>query len=87
MTDEIPNQKIKVKIEPAKPLAYRWLNMDTQEFLKSGELLAAEFKGIKHLVRMIPALPQYNQILCAAGTREFTAHEAVQTCRKLTGVI
>ena len=79
--------KIKIKIEAAKPISYRWLNMDTQEFLKSGEILAAEFKGIRHLVRMIPALPEYNQILCAAGTKEFTAREAVQTCRKLTGVI
>jgi hypothetical protein len=75
------------KEQASKPLQYKFLNMDSQEFLATGEMLAAEFKGKRHLVRMIPALPEYNQILCAAGTREFTAREAVTTCRKLTGVI
>ncbi len=89
MSDEKKTRvKHTVKIEQASKLIdYRWLNMDTQEFLESGEILAAEFKGKRHLVRMIPALPQFNQILCAAGTREFTAQEAVMTCRKMTGVI
>lgn len=86
MSDEI-GKSYKVKVEQKPPPTYKYLNMDSQEFVKSNAVFAAEFRGKRHLLRVIPSAQEYNQILVAAGMNEFSARQAVATCRKLTGVI
>jgi hypothetical protein len=70
------------KSEAEKPISYRYLNMNTREFVASNADFAKAFRGKKHMLRVIPST-EYAQILVAAGISEFSEREAINMCNKL----
>ncbi len=70
------------KGEAEKPISYRYLNMNTREFVASNADFAKAFRGKKHMLRVIPST-EYAQILVAAGESEFSEQEAIMMCTKL----
>lgn len=70
------------KIDPEAKISYRYLNMNTREFVESNADFARAFRGKKHMLRVIPSL-EYPQILVAAGSSEFSEREAIMMCTKL----
>ncbi len=68
------------KAEPK--ISYRYLNMNSREFVESNAVFAKAFRGKKHMLRIIPS-EEYPQILVAAGSFEFSEREAIMMCTKL----
>jgi len=69
------------KKDAEKPISYRYLNMNTREFVSSNADFAESFRGKKHMLRVIPN--EEGQILVAAGASEFSEREAIMMCNKL----
>ena len=70
------------KKKAEKSISYRYLNMNTREFVASNADFAEAFRGKKHLLRVIPS-PEHTHILVAAGISEFSEREAIMMCNKL----
>lgn len=71
-----------MKKKPPPKISYRYLNMNTREFVASNADFAKAFRGKKHMLRVIPS-EEYPQILVAAGSFEFSEREAIMMCTKL----
>lgn len=71
-----------MKKKAEKSISYRYLNMNSREFVASNADFAKAFRGKKHLVRVIPN-EELGQILVAAGASEFSEREAIMMCNKL----
>lgn len=71
-----------MKKKPDPKISYRYLNMNTREFVASNADFAEAFRGKKHMLRVIPS-EEYPQILVAAGSFEFSEREAIMMCTKL----
>lgn len=69
---------------PEDPIDYRYLNIDTQIFVKSLAVLTKQI-GVSGEVR---AIPNYNhsQVVVAASKNHFTETAAIILCRRLSGV-
>lgn len=67
-------------------IEYRYLNIDTEQFVSSQSELALQV-GPGSLLRAIPADLKFNQVLIVGGKREYTEREAVYICRKLSGLL
>lgn len=79
MTDNITISK-----DESRLIEYIYLNMDTKEFKKDQiELIQSVPRG-----SLIRAIPNYknNQVLIASSRKHFKEFEAIQLCRKLTGL-
>lgn len=66
------------------PIDYRFLNIDTEEFVSSQEELERQL-GAHCLLRAIPNW-EYNQVLIAGGRRDFSKSAAIITSRRISGV-
>lgn len=62
---------------------YRFLNMDTCEFVDTQETLSAQLRT-GSLLRAIPS-QKHAQVVIAGGSRHFTEADVVHLCRKLSG--
>lgn len=71
-----------MKKKPEPKISYRYLNMNSREFVESNAVFAKAFRGKKHMLRIIPN-EEYHQILVAAGSFEFSEREAIMMCTKL----
>jgi len=71
---------------PVMPLTYRYLNMNSLEFVDSNAAFVKAFQGTNHLVRVM-SVEEYGQVLVAAGSHEFSEQQALYECRRLTGVL
>ena len=67
-----------------KLIKYRYLNMDTEKFYPDGSTLI-ESVGKSGLHRAIPNYTN-SQVLYAASNKHFEEIDAIQLCRKLSGL-
>ncbi len=71
---------------PNTPIDYRYLNMDTERFTDSNEMLIVEL-GVGALIKSFPSSPEYNQVLIAGGQKPFSDFSAIFLCKQLSGLI
>lgn len=69
------------------PIDYRFLNIDTEEFVPSQEELEKQLwsNGGSYLLRAIPNW-KYNQVLFAGGRKDFSESTATIISRRISGV-
>jgi hypothetical protein len=73
-------------MNPNTPIDYRYLNMDTEMFCESNEILIEEI-GVGALIKAFPSSPEYNQVLIAGGQKPFSDFSAIFLCKQISGLI